>query len=258
MLARIIKPREKFIKKFGLFNGYIISNKMFPKTKVSNEVKLNVPGYPSSVFIRTNSSDISTFTKVIMDEEYYFETNFNPEFIIDAGANIGLASLYFSKLFKKAQIIAVEPEKKNIQLFNKNNISKNVTCVEGAVWNKNTFLEIKDLNTNTSGFEIIESATETKNTITAHTIGDIFNKSTFKTIDVLKIDIEGAEYEVFSNNYESWLPKTKILIIELHDRFREGCTDVLTKALSNYQFEKFEKGENVFYVNKAFQTTIKL
>ena len=63
-------------------------------------------------------------------------------------------------------------------------------------------------------------------------------------IDLLKIDIEGAELEVFSNNYESWLPKTKALIIETHDQDRKGTTRPFFSTIAKYNFSTTISGEN--------------
>ena len=60
-----------------------------------------------------------------------------------------------------------------------------------------------------------------------------------RKIDIMKIDIEGSEKELFESNYESWLPKVKTLIIELHDHMRKGA------ALSKYNFSLAVKGEDI-------------
>jgi hypothetical protein len=61
-------------------------------------------------------------------------------------------------------------------------------------------------------------------------------------IDLLKIDIEGAEAELFSTNYESWLPKTRVIVIELHDA---NCTKIVKTVLSQYNFREINFSESV-------------
>ena len=70
-------------------------------------------------------------------------------------------------------------------------------------------------------------------------------------IDILKLDVEGAEKEIFSSNYEDWLPKTKVLIIELHDRMRKGCSKVVFSAISEYNFSLDISGENLVFTKEA-------
>jgi hypothetical protein len=74
---------------------------------------------------------------------------------------------------------------------------------------------------------------------------DIINRYNIQTIDILKIDIEGAEKELFTYNYESWLPKVRCIVIELHDTFRPGCATAFFKAISSREFDIFCKGEDI-------------
>ena len=55
------------------------------------------------------------------------------------------------------------------------------------------------------------------------------------SIDILKIDIEGAEKELFMDNYKTWLGKTKVIVIELHDRLDKEISGIFFKAVNNYQ-----------------------
>ena len=50
---------------------------------------------------------------------------------------------------------------------------------------------------------------------------------------------------VFESNFEKWLPKTKVIIIELHDRMRKGSSKAFFTALSNYNFSIAHRGENI-------------
>ena len=69
-------------------------------------------------------------------------------------------------------------------------------------------------------------------------------------LDVVKLDIEGAEKEVFRAGFESWLPKTRLLIVELHDRMVPGCSKSLFDAVSKYDFDCETRWENLIFYNK--------
>lgn len=60
-------------------------------------------------------------------------------------------------------------------------------------------------------------------------------------VDVLKIDIEGAEREVFKT-CSPWIKKVGTIVIELHDRFVPGCTDCFREATADFPFHR-ERGE---------------
>jgi hypothetical protein len=70
-------------------------------------------------------------------------------------------------------------------------------------------------------------------------------------VDILKLDIEGAELELFGPGCEQWLPLVDILIVELHDRFRSGCSRAFYKAITNFNFRQEVRGENLFIRLKA-------
>jgi hypothetical protein len=73
-------------------------------------------------------------------------------------------------------------------------------------------------------------------------VRDIIDLFGVSKLDILKLDIEGSEVEVLSQT-DSWIHTCGTMIIELHDRFRPGCSDALTHALADYQFERGEAGE---------------
>mgnify|MGYP000361339186 CR=1 FL=1 len=56
--------------------------------------------------------------------------------------------------------------------------------------------------------------------------------------DLLKIDIEGAEKELFSENTDYWLGKVNMIIIELHDWMRKDCSKNFYSAIKKYKYKK--------------------
>lgn len=173
------------------------------------------------------SSDFDIFKAVIIQEQYAFPISFSNEnpVIIDAGANVGFTSMYFSSKFPKATIIAIEPEKENfIQLkknIGKNNL-KNVILFEKALWHESTTLSISSefRDKRSHSFRTIECTEKTsENNTSTITILDLFNKYSFQQIDLLKMDIEGAEAYIFSSHDFQLLelPKVNQVILEIHD-----------------------------------------
>jgi FkbM family methyltransferase len=214
-------------------------------------IEFNHSKFPYPILLRNGTSDILTFRQVFFDEEYQMENIDEPHVIIDCGANIGLSTVYFKNKYPNSTIIAIEPEYNNFELLVNNTIKYNdIHCIEGGIWNKSTNLEIRDIGLGNWGFIIEESELVTKNSISAFTIDDIITKFKIEKIDILKIDIEGSEKELFSSNFERWLPKTRVIIIELHDRLKEGCSKSLFSALSNFNYSISFRGENLYiYLN---------
>jgi FkbM family methyltransferase len=87
---------------------------------------------------------------------------------------------------------------------------------------------------------------QNNNAITGMTISSILTLQNWNVVDILKLDIEGAEKEVFSADDLSWLRKIRLLIIELHDRYKKDCTKTVFEALSHFEYDAYFHHENIF------------
>jgi FkbM family methyltransferase len=215
---------------FLLQGGHIVA-----KEGRYNKIALSAPLYSRPVFfyVRRKSTDIVIFKEILYQQEYRYLTelqqklNLDVRYIIDAGANIGTATVYLKSVFPEATIVCIEPEADNFAMLQKNiqvNGFDRVTPFKGGLWNKETWLEVK------SGFrdkerelsfyvtEVGESE-RTDNSILGITVEGIKAKWAFPRIDILKIDIEGAERYLFSNlaDCRRILADVKILAIEVHE-----------------------------------------
>ncbi len=176
--------------------------------------------YPPLI-LRENSTDIEVFKSIFIFKELQLPVKIDAQLIIDAGAYTGLSTIYFRDKYPNAKIFAIEPNIFNFETLKKNTEHlSNIELLKGALWYKNCNLKIIDPGNGYWGFQTMESDEHDKDNIIAYTINDILSKSGSSTIDILKIDIEGAEKELFTYNWNSWLDKVNVIIIELHDRFK--------------------------------------
>lgn len=145
--------------------------------------------------------------------------------------------------FPNAKIIAIEPEESNFNILSKN-VEKinNIYPLKAGIWKKKCNIKVKDIGLDKYGFIIEE--TDKEEGIKAETIFSIMEKFNIDYIDILKIDIEGSEKEVFEENFE-WMDKVGILIIELHDRMKRDCSKTFFNAISKYNYELEIRGENL-------------
>ncbi len=223
------------------------------KMKTGNWDNFNLRKLKHSFSIRNNPFDFATLEEVILKEDYNLNINFNPSTIIDGGANIGLTSVFFANKFPEADIVAVEPEEGNFEMLRKN--TKNygrIELIRAGIWNHSAILSIIDEGKGNNSFTVTEILSSRPGSISAISIYDIMKERNWVTIDILKLDIEGAEKNVFEKNFEKWLPHVKILVIEFHDRMLEGCSSTVLNALSHYNFWSEAKGENTIFYNKEF------
>ncbi len=233
-----------FIKKFGLVKVL--------KLAFQKNVAIDVPWIQTPLNIRRGESDIYIFWQIFISEEYNFQLNFNPKFIIDGGANVGVASIYFANRFQEAEIITVEPEESNFKALESNlNCYSKVRRLKAAIWYKICHLEIVNPGDNKASYQVKEQINKNEHTIESITIGEILRKYKRDIIDILKLDIEGAEHELFSFNFEEWLPKVRALVVEPHDSFKPGCIETIYKAVSKYDFTEAASGENLIFLNTS-------
>ena len=69
---------------------------------------------------------------------------------------------------------------------------------------------------------------------------------------MLKIDIEGAEKELFADdNVQKWLPRVNVIAIELHDRMKHGCSYAFFKAISKHKWYFSLRGENLIFIRES-------
>ena len=219
------------------------------KTGNRNNIRVSKLAHPFSM--RKNPHDYGTFEEVIVKEGYKMSWNFIPNRIIDGGGNIGLTAAYFATQFPQASIVSLEPDEENFQLLSKNvSLYQNIKALQGGVWNKSASLVVKDVGLGNNGFMVEEVTPDTRGAIKAWSIGDLMKEMQWDHCDVVKLDVEGSEKEIFSENYESWLPKTKVLIVELHDRMKKGCSKAVFGTMSQYDFSFEVAGENLIFRNE--------
>lgn len=208
-------------------------------------------------YIRAKTTDIDILESIFVGKklglhgEYDFlfkrKDLLDAKVIIDAGANIGAFSVLADLYCKNARIIAVEPEKNNFAMLVHNTRNcNNIECLNLGIWKYKTRLKVIQRETGEWGFIVKEC---TQGDIKALGIKDLIKKYSIEFIDILKVDIEGSELEMFEGNCE-WLQNVKIIVIETHDRIRPGCTELIDKKIKSYGFTYRQFGEDRVYIRK--------
>ena len=234
------------INTFGLLEGLGI----YSRIKLKKSGRIDLHKYNASFYLRPKTSDLFTFDQVFIKQQYKIQLPFKPLTIVDAGANIGLSAAYFAITYPAAQIIAIEPEERNFEQLLKNIAPyKNITPLQKGLWNQETFVKITNLDDHVNSFMVQEDA-ENTNGISTVSLQAIMEQNKWETIDILKIDIEGSEKDVFEENTDYWLPKTKSIFVETHDRMRKGSTDAVLNALKKYNFSFSTIDENLVFINR--------
>lgn len=234
------------IRYFGLASGLNIFIQLLFAKKYG-ELSIRDKYFQFPILLRSHQSDPYIFEQVFVEQQYRFPDRFSKpvKTILDAGANIGMAAIYFTKRFPEADIICIEPDKNNFELLKKNTSPySNIRCLNAALWNKEETLDIGNKTEFSAGYMVEPIKTENSG-IPGLTVNGIMNSFNIEEFSLVKIDIEGAEKEVFEDENNTWINKCDCIIVELHDHMKAGATKSYFSAMSQYDWESYVCGENI-------------
>jgi FkbM family methyltransferase len=181
-----------------------------------------------------------------------------PSLIVDAGANIGAASVYFQSEFDNVFVFAIEPDEANWTLCELNTRRfEHQINFHGAVAASDGVVRLIDPDMGDWGFRTGSAQTDpgsapstlvpsiSPRSILAHPA------ATGKTPLIFKVDIEGGEADLFSGD-TGWMNEFALIIIELHDYLMpfSGSSRSFQKALGQHEFDFVHRGENFFLFNR--------
>lgn len=258
-IEKNLSTRDKFylFRKDVVSDLKNISGKIFPSSQKENkdvppvnnpELNRYYPGVTTLFEKSFEYVDFASFKFIkdeIMNHEIYKFYTVNPSpYIIDAGANIGLAIIYFKRMYPDAEIVGFEPDDKVFRTLQKNIATfkfKNVTLINKALWNEETVLNF--YAEGADGGRIAKSV-DRNNLIEIQTVR--LRNYLNRPVDFLKIDIEGAETKVLSDCADL-LSNVERIFVEYHSFANEPqhLQDLLS-TLSNSGFRYYLQHIGVF------------
>ncbi len=176
-----------------------------------------------------------------------------PVFIVDAGGYIGTASIALSELFPRSIIVTMEPSSSNFEVLQKNiEPHENIHAINAALVEDETLEEIYlvDSVTGPWGFEISDKPGQNAEAVKTTTFTKIMKQFDVSGVQICKMDIEGAEFELLQSP-ESWPDHTDVLAIELHERKRNGI-DQAFQAANAKRFALPLPGEKMLSMSHAY------
>jgi FkbM family methyltransferase len=248
MPRRVLEGLRIYHRPLGIRGvGAICSYRLFGWPK---ELAVAPAGIRNPVYIRMRTTDVSVYHEVLNCGQYAIDLPFSPKIIVDAGANIGMASLYFAAKYPQARIIAIEPEPSNFAMLAQNvGAYPNILPIHAALWNRDGEIGVNTPGSfenplSKVGFVVREGQGVPVRAITVRTL---MREMGIQCIDILKVDIEGAEKEVFETC--DWMDTINCLMIELHDRFRPGSSTAVDAVSKGFLLSKH--GETTVYIRKS-------
>jgi len=218
----------------------------WPLIRRHGQVRLQrIAGLAHRVALRPQTSDFDVFRGVFIDGQYDFDVSGSVRTIVDCGANVGLTSLYFHRRYPHARIVAVEPHPENFEFAERNTRAyQQITTLRRAIWPDAGELAIRSGSYRDGRHWAAQVSAEVRIgdvTAPAVTMQDLIREFRIDEIDILKIDIEGAEKQLFDGD-TSFLGRTRCIMVELHDDDVVGCAESFYRALAPYGFTVMPHG----------------
>lgn len=173
----------------------------------------------------------------------------NSPIILDLGGNIGLTAIYFALEFPDAIILSVEPSSRNLELLRSNVRGiENIQIFHAAIASQQGRVVLKDPGLGFNAYRTGEDGQEVEE-VEKMTVEQLLQTQLAAEPFLAKIDIEGAERELFSSNLE-WVQKTPAIVIEPHDWLLPGLSTSYgwMSSLAQPNRDFMFRGEVVFSV----------
>ncbi len=163
MLSKILEASKLFRNAYGQGRGFLLWVELLKEKFVRHGdiFSVHVPNIISTIWLRAKTSDVEVFCQIFGHREMDFYRNSNAKYIIDAGANIGLTSVFLANRCPHAQIDALEVDEENVVVLRKNTAPyKNISVIKNGLWHSKGFIKIFNTEASSWAFSVVEASAD--------------------------------------------------------------------------------------------------
>ena len=207
-----------FFRPYSVFDIGFLKEKIL-KHQTNESLKHHIFRKKYKIAFRNAPVFLISINELFVNEFYKFRSTTDCPRIIDCGSYIGTSILYFKVNYPNAVITGFEPDEKNYTILQSNLDAWNfpdTSVVNAAIWINNEMLSFNSKGSMASRLENDLSQNENEKMVKGVRLKDLLNED----IDFLKIDIEGAEYQVIKDCADQ-LTRVKNLFVEYHGVYTE-------------------------------------
>jgi len=182
-----------------------------------------VDWYGNEIFYRPGTSDATILYEVLFRPPgtYWMPDELAPSTILDIGGNIGVVSVYLARRFPQSKIFAFEPVPENFELLLKNTSHNgNIKAFSVGMGRRNELQDIGPSSNprNFGGYSFFEKEADVslKRNVPIRNSGELLREINVPKVDVIKIDTEGAEYDILTSIDPELLQSVQWISGELH------------------------------------------
>jgi FkbM family methyltransferase len=225
-----------YVRRFGVKGAIATHRRIWSKPAGLKDI--HIPGLSHPISLRSGTADASTLEKIFVWNDYDLDYPAEVKTVIDAGANIGLSSIFFAVRFPHATVVAIEPESENFRLLELNTRHyPQIVPLRAALWSDDTTLGLSNPDDRVDSYQYRLDAAQQM--VPAFQLPSILARFRLSNVDVLKIDIEGAERDVFALK-PGWVDRVRMFIIELHGPEAREAFAGATSALNAIRYRHGE------------------
>ncbi len=268
----LVKPLLKFshLENFNVLvraKNYVLNlGQKFDNLKIENHKDGFLVSFLDFAFYIESLEEFHILNEVFINDDYRFHTN-SKSIVIDIGANIGISSMYFSKCNHIHKIYAFEPvertfnhAKYNLELNNKIHKVEWIRNIglgkdnrkESFLFNKNTKgnTGIRGVLSDSYANDANAERVEVQICDASLEIREILSKIDNEKV-ILKMDCEGAEYEILENIFNTKIIKQiDVILLEWHDKGSQIIEDILLKSGFDFFAKDFSPVAGMIYAYK--------
>jgi FkbM family methyltransferase len=246
----------------GLRASYLLMRKELARHPSGRRAQMRLAGLPQPIWLREGTSDFDVMEQIFVRGEYDFsewsshhamvESAYadllgrgKTPVIVDCGANIGYASIWFARRYPQAIVHAIEPEPGNFALLSRNVAAyANVVPLQAGISDRVAKVSLRNPAHEPWACQTDEDDGGAVETVTIPRLLDLApNRAPL----IVKVDIEGYETSLFRSNTE-WVSRTPLVVFEMHDWLFHwrGTGDAIFRCLIERRRDYLVRGENIF------------
>lgn len=219
--------------------------KVYAARAIHRMIEVTPPGLDHPLLCRAWDADRVTLCHVFGSHDAEPPVEIDPKLIVDAGANVGYVSVYYAHRYPSARIVALEPGDTNLELARRNVAPyANVEVLEAGLWPRDARLKTVEPDAGYKSWGIRTEETGSGG-VEGISVPTLLERLGEEWIDLLKLDIEGAEIPLFTDASD-WLSRVGVVLIETHGPESDRVTRA---AMREVALEQVGEGHRLAFVN---------
>jgi FkbM family methyltransferase len=209
----------------------------------SGLLQVKIDGLKHPIWIRAGTPDAEEVVHASVREAYgkYLPAG-EVRFIIDAGAYIGDTATWYLSRFPSCRVVALEPNSETFSALERNCAPyyDRIRLMPAGLWYRDEQLRVVPNPATPTGISVVPCPSEAPGSCRAVSPATILKEERAESIDIFKIDIEGAEEQLFSMDPDPWLARTRSIFIEIHS---PAAFEAVIAATRRHGYSRFNYRE---------------